>query len=103
MSLAILCRAIRTKNLVRFYYAGDRVQGDRIVEPHLVAYSATEQLVLSGWFLRGSSESQDREGWREYSVAAMTNIVTLHEHFAEPRSGYNPTGGKKLHNVQCAL
>lgn len=87
---------------MRFYYTGV-TPGERTVEPYLVAYSATENLVLSAWFLRGSSESQDGEGWREYLLSAMTNIVTLSENFEKSRPGYNPNGGKKLHSVQCAL
>jgi hypothetical protein len=103
MSVAILCRAIRTRNLVRFYYNGDKVPGERIVEPHLVAYTAADNLALSAWFLRGSSESQQTQRWREYLISEMTSVVSLSEQFAGPRPGYNPSGGKKLHNVQCAL
>src|SRR5689334_461211 len=103
MSLATLCGAIRTRNLVQFYYSGDATPGLRMVEPHIVAYSEADNLVLSAWFLAGASESHDGQGWREYLVSRMSNINVLPQQFSGPRIGYNRSGGKKLCNVQCAL
>ena len=103
MSVAILCGAIQGRNLVQFYYAGDDAPGTRLVEPHMVAYTTANNLVLSAWFLGGASESQEGQWWREYLLSEMSSVVMLSQKFAGPRPGYNPTGGKKLHNIQCAL
>ena len=103
MSVAILCGAIRNRNIVQFNYTGDDAPGTRTVEPHMIAYTTSDNLVLSAWLLSGSSESQQVQRWREYLLSEMTNITTLSEQFPGPRPGYNPYGGKKLHNVQCAL
>jgi len=69
----------------------------------MVAYTAADNLVLSAWFLGGESESQEGQGWREYLLSEMTSVVILPQKFAGPHPGYNPSGGKKLRNVQCAL
>ena len=103
MSQALLCAAIHDRNLVQFYYTGDAAPGPRLVEPHMVAYTSANNLVLSGWFLGGTSESQEGQGWREYLLTSMTNITVLPQTFAGPRPGYNPNGGTRLSNIQCRL
>jgi hypothetical protein len=103
MNLDILCRAIASRGLVSFYYTGDEAQGHRLAEPHMVAYTTTDNLVLSAWFLGGVTESAEGQGWREYLLDCMSNVVILTQKFHGARPGYNPTGGRKLHNVRCAL
>jgi hypothetical protein len=103
MSLAVLCGAIQSRNLAQFYYTGDDAPGTRLVEPHMVAYTTAGNLVLSAWFLGGASESQEGQWWREYLLSQMSSIVMLPQKFPGARPGYNPTGGKKFNNIQCAL
>jgi WYL domain len=103
MAQATLCEAIASRNLVRFYYAGDAAPGDRTVEPHMVAYNAEDNLVLSAWYVSGASESYGGPGWREYLLSEMTNVTALPQQFAGPRPKYKRTGGKLFHNIQCAL
>ena len=98
-----LCSAIASRNLVQFYYAGDDAPGTRTVEPHMVAYTTANNLVLSAWFLGGVSESQEGQWWREYLLSEMNSLVILPQKFSGPRPGYNPSGGRKLRNIQCAL
>jgi hypothetical protein len=69
----------------------------------MIGYTPADNLALSAWFLGGSSESQEGQGWREYLLSEMTNVVTLPQQFSGPRPGYNPSGGKKFHNIQCRL
>jgi hypothetical protein len=97
-----LCVAIRSRTVVQFYYTGDKSYGARTVEPHMIAQNAKGRWVLSGWFLGGASESQEGQGWREYILAAVTNVIPLKQGF-QPRSDYNSTGGKQFHNVLCAI
>ncbi|SRR5258708_6820196 len=103
MSQIVICGAIKSKNLVRFYYGGDQVPGFRTVEPHMIAYNRKENLALSAWYLSGASESATGEGWREYLLAEMTSVTVLPTQFSGPRPGYKPDGGKTFHSVQCAL
>ena len=98
-----LCAAIASQNIVQFYYAGDKMPGMRTVEPHMIAYTLANNLVLSAWFLGGASESQEGQGWREYRLDFMSQIVILPQTFAAARPDYNPFGGEKLHNIQCRL
>lgn len=103
MIKAALCEAIRFKRVVQFHYSLGDDPGIRIVEPYMLAYTSANHLALSAWFLRGYSESREGQGWREYLVSGISHITTIDESFSKPRQGYNPTGGKKFHNVQCAL
>jgi len=84
-------------------YEADDAPGQRLVEPHMVAYTAADNLALSAWFLGGVSECQDGQGWRDYLLEHMSNITVLPQTFLGPRFGYNPSGGKKFHSVQCRL
>jgi hypothetical protein len=102
MSLVTLCNAIAGKRVVQFNYSGDSMPGSRLVEPHMVAYSSSENLVLSGWFLGGASESKEGQDWRSYLLSAISNVVILPQTFA-PRPGYRSDGGKRFHHIQCAV
>jgi hypothetical protein len=103
MSQTILCNAIKSRNLVQFYYSGDEAPGIRTVEPHMVAYNSLDHLALSAWFLGGASESQEGQGWREYLLSEITNITVLPQQFLGTRYDYKRDGGKTFHSVQCAL
>lgn len=103
MSLQMICAAVQGKNLIQFDYALGKDPGPRLVEPHMVAYNQAENLALSAWFLGGNSESQEGQGWREYLLSGISNVAILPQQFAMPRPGYNPTGGKTFHSVQCAV
>jgi predicted DNA-binding transcriptional regulator YafY len=100
--LNALCGAIQSQRLVRFYY-DDPAPGFRLVEPHMVAYNKKDNLALSAWFLGGESASQEGQGWREYLLERISQLVVLEGQFPGPRPGYKPDGGKTFHNVQCAL
>jgi hypothetical protein len=103
MIQATLCDAIRSRNLIQFYYSADRVPGIRTVEPHMVAYNGMDHLALCAWYLGGVSESQEGQGWREYLLSGITNVTVLPQTFRASRPGYKPDGGRTFHNVQCAL
>jgi predicted DNA-binding transcriptional regulator YafY len=95
----IICQAIGEKRLIQFYYRG----GNRIVEPHMVAYNSANHAALSGWFLSGYSESREGQGWREYLLDEISSVLILDETFSEPRPGYKPDGGKSFHSIICSL
>src|SRR5260370_38594852 len=102
-SQATICKAIQSRNLIRFDYSGHASPGERTVEPHMVAYNTKNCLALSAWYVSGASESQEGLGWREYLLESMTNVVMLSQAFSVPRTGNNPSGGKLFHDVQVAL
>ena len=103
MNQETICQAIAGRNTIRFHYNLDAEPGFRTVEPHMVAYNEANHLVLSAWFLRGSSESKKGQGWREYLLSEISSVTILPEQFSGARPGYVATGGKKFHNLQCAL
>lgn len=98
-----ICAAIQARRLIRFYYSGDDAPGIRLVEPHMLAYTTKDNLALSAWFLGGASESAEGQDWRDYLIDNMSDLEVLPQKFDGPRLGYNPTGGKKFHNIRCAL
>jgi hypothetical protein len=102
MSHSTLCDAIKSKCLVRFYYAGDDAPGYRTVEPHMVANTKEGRPALSAWYLQGASES-DTQGWRIYLLSDISSVTVLEQTFSGPRPGYRPNGGKSFHSVRCAL
>lgn len=103
MSQSMICNAIRSKNVIRFYYTGDDEHGYRTVEPHMVARNVKNHLCLNGWFLGGASESDVGQGWRTYLMSEISRLDVLPTTFSTPRPGYRRDGGKSFHNVQCAL
>lgn len=103
MSVQIICGAINTRHVIRFYYTGTEAPGHRLVEPHMIAYNRKNNLVLSAWFLGGESESQEGQGWREYLIEEIAQVTVMPTQFAAARPGYKPDGGKTFHNVQCGL
>jgi predicted DNA-binding transcriptional regulator YafY len=102
LSLDIICGAIRTKNVISFYYTGDTLPGLRTVEPHMVAYNPKEALCLSAWFLSGMSKS-GTQGFKEYKMDSISQVTVLPQTFPGPRPGYQRDGGKVFHNVRCGL
>jgi hypothetical protein len=103
MSATVICAAIQSRNQVSFQYNLGSAPGPRLVEPYMIAYNQANNLALSAWFLGGNSESQEGQGWREYLLDGISNVVVLPYRFAPPRPGYNPGPGKVFHDIQCAV
>jgi|HubBroStandDraft_5_1064220.scaffolds.fasta_scaffold325777_1 hypothetical protein len=103
MNLGIICSAIQSRCVIQFYYTGDTHPGLRRVEPHMVAYTSADNMVLSAWFLDGVTGSNAPTNWRDYVLSQMSQVTMTAETFSGPRPGYNASGGKKFHNIQCRL
>ena len=101
MNQTILFQAIKNRNLVKFYYNFGSNPGYRTVEPYMIACNKANHHCLSAWFLSGSSESNEGEGWREYILLGISSISVLEQTFSQQRTGYNPEEGKTYHKVQC--
>lgn len=95
----VICRAIAGRQVIFFTYK----DGQRTVEPHMVAYSKSGKLALSAWFLHGSSESREGPGWRTYFLDEITGLSVTTTIFPGARPGYEPDGGKSFRSIQCAL
>ena len=83
--------------------AESRVTPDFLPHSYMIAYNHAGHLALSAWFLGGSTESQEGQGWREYLLSGISNVTVLRQQFATPRPGYNPSGGRAFHSIQCAV
>jgi hypothetical protein len=103
MSVTVIAAAILNRNQISFQYGLGKDPGPRLVEPHMIAYNKAEHLALSAWLLGGNSESQEGQGWREYLLSGISGVTVLPAQFPTPRPGYNPSGGKAFHNIQCRL
>jgi len=103
MNKDTICEAISNKQIIRFHYSIGDDPGIRTVEPHMVALNRRDVLCLSAWFLAGHSASKEKPGFREYSLEGISEIEITDKTFSHPREGYNPSGGKIYHNVQCGL
>lgn len=95
-----ICEAISGHRLLQFQYGGIK----RVVEPHQLAFNADGILVLNAFWIRGYSESFDKDNrWREYLVDEMFSVVSLEERFERPRPGYRRTPNKKFETAVAEL
>lgn len=102
MLVPVLRAAIRSRQMVRFYYDGDDAPGYRTVEPQMVAYNQANHLALSAWFVSGTSAPHEDQGWREYLLSEMSFVTVLPVYFFGSRRGCESDGGEPVHNLQCA-
>lgn len=103
MSQDVICGAIGSRNVIRFYYQGGSEPGFREVEPHQVGYTKAGRLALSGWYLSGASKSGTGPGFKLYLLDEISGLEVLPTQFAGPRPEFVRGGGKLLHSVQCEL
>ncbi len=85
MSQAVLCEAIRGQNLVQFYYSGEDAPGLRLVEPHMIAYTTADNLVLSS---RGILP----EGSDVFPHDMASHIISVYFRFLQPCEKVGGTG-----------
>lgn len=68
----------------------------------MLALNSLNALCLSAWFLGGVSQSGNA-GFKTYKMESVSQVSVLEQIFTGPRPGYQPTGGKSFHSVQCGL
>ena len=93
---ANICEAIRSREVIRFYYDG----GIRIVEPHCHGISLAGHEVLRGYQSGGYSQSGRPAAWKLFEVAKISSLQRTGDIFATNRSGYNPND-KGMTQVHC--
>lgn len=99
---SILKNAIRNRNVVYFYYEGDKniSPGYRQVEPVALGYSKANNLVLRAFQLRENpSYSQHKPMWRLFRVDKISDISKSLRKFNTSRKGYNRTGDKSMNSM----
>ena len=94
--------AIRSRQLVRFYYNAGIASGYYTVEPHLIAYNETNHLALGGWCVSGAGAAHEGRGWHEYLLSEMSLVTVLPVYFFGSGQGYQSDSVKSLHKLQCA-
>ncbi len=94
----MICEAVSRRLLMMFAYA-DSV---RVVEPHVCGVNSAGNLVLSAWMLPGYSRSDPDGAWRTFLLERMWATQILPQHFAGPRTGYNPHDGR-MQRIVCGL
>ncbi len=94
----MLKQAVLGKHRVQFTYEGRT----KVVEPHLVGHNMRGHLLLNAWFVRGDPKYNE-EGWQDYMLVGMSNLIILPECFDKPRFGYNPMDDRKYANIQFCL
>lgn len=99
----LICAAINSRRLLRFYYAGGSAPGFRTVEPHAFGANRKREPALQAWFRAGESASREGEGWREYLLEHVSQVEALEEAFDGPRPGYRAGGGKNFTRVVCEM
>lgn len=82
-----IIEAIRGKRQIRMNYKG---KGYRIVNPHVLYYSASGNKLVDAYQISGYSDhSESIPGWRPFYVSEITEINVLDETF-DIADGYNP-------------
>jgi hypothetical protein len=82
----LIVAAIEERRLIAFRYHGQ----ERVVEPHIYGLDRHGHAALSGYQIRGGSESGGGLGWRMFHFAEMEELRELPRRFHRPRPGYNP-------------
>lgn len=84
--IARICSAIRSRQVIRFYYNG----GHRIVEPYCCGVSTAGNDVLRGYQTGGYSESGRPVEWKLFRLSEIRDLTLTNENFPGDRSEYNP-------------
>jgi len=99
-------KAIRNRNLVSIYYAGDTTNnpGWRTIEPVCFGLSRTKNgpgnPVVRAWQKDGATDRPNTmPGWRLFRTDRIRNFDNLYDSFDEVRPNYNPNGDKTMKTV----
>lgn len=81
-----ICSAIRSRQVIRFYYNG----GFRIAEPFCYGISKAGHELLRAYQTGGYSESGEPVGWKLFRVSQISSLTLTDQRFAGARPDYNP-------------
>lgn len=93
----LVCKAIRDKSLIRFYYESKSSSEFRTVEPYILGYHIdTGNVVLRAWCLGTTND------WRMYELDEMDEIGVLEEVFTSIRQSYDLVDDK-INPIICQV
>ena len=105
-SIDSVVKAIKQKDKVVIYYAGDEPGGKglRNIEPVCFGYSKAGNPVLRAWDDEGASHTsykgeQPLPGWRLFRLDKILSNKPTGETFDQMRLGFNPNGDKSMNSV----
>ena len=105
-SIDSVVKAIKQKDKVVIYYAGDEPGGKglRNIEPVCFGYSKAGNPILRAWDDEGASYTgykgeQPLPGWRIFRLDKILYFGQTGENFDVPRPLYNPNGDKSMTRV----
>ena len=94
---AKICSAIKSKNVIKFYYNG----GTRVVEPFCYGvHKTTENEVLRGYQMGGYSEAGETVGWKLFRAEEISKLIITNDTFSGARPNYNPND-KAMKPIYC--
>jgi hypothetical protein len=93
----IICRAIRERRLLTFFYEG----GPRFVEPHAYGTTTQDNPGLRAFQTDGFSSTATM-GWKMFDMSKASHIRILETKFGSPRTGYK-RGDKGLKAIDAQL
>lgn len=82
----LLLSAVGQRRLLQFVYH-DRT---RLFEPYAYGRSSSGEAMVHGYQVAGGSGAEPTRGWRNFTVAAMRDVVLTERRFTRPRDGYSP-------------
>lgn len=85
-----ICNAIRSKNLIHFYYNGG------------YGISRKGNELLRAFQTGGYSESRDPVKWKLFTVDKMSDITITNEEFPGDRHEYNPNDSA-MEDIYCNI
>ncbi len=85
-TIAFLARAIRERMVVRIRYA----PGWREIEPHVLGYSAQNDVLLRAFQRSGASTSAAPIHWKIFRVDRIGEVEATGRTFDGPAEGYAP-------------
>lgn len=98
-----ICPAIQSRSLIRFWYENGRRKEFRIVEPYVIGSFPRKNIMLSAWALPTPEQKLSglSEGWRSYTLKAISEVQVLEENYSRLREGFDPKGNG-MDKIYCS-
>lgn len=81
----LICQAVRTKRILRFYYDS----GYREVAPFYYGMGKDGNELLRAYQLKGASKSGETVGWKLFSVNEISRLTLTGDNFLGTIADYN--------------
>ena len=101
--IKVICPAIQSRNLIRFWYENGRRKEFRTVEPYVIGSFRRGNILLSAWVIPTTEQAMSgiTEGWRSYTLRNISEVQVLDEKYSKPREGFDPTANG-MSEIHCS-